>query len=104
MRASRLITALVVLATAAVLLWPSRDAISGKTTLTYTVWGMPFEDRLFLDRYAKRWEELNPGLRVDYRRYGDYLLIEDHAWHPRRRRTEGMLLPLTECPRDVERR
>jgi multiple sugar transport system substrate-binding protein len=98
MRASWIIPTLLTLVTAALLLWPGRDVVEGRKTLVFTVWGMPFEDRLFLDRYARRWEEMHPvgGVRVDYRRYGDDLLMKYNAWHTRGRGAEVMRLRVTD--------
>lgn len=83
-------------ATAAVIFWPGASSIRGEKALLFTVWGMPFEDRLFLDRYAKKWEALNPGVAVDYRRYGDDLLMKYNAWHTRGRGAEVMRLRITD--------
>src|SRR5262245_21126567 len=91
------------MATLAALAWPSRAAISGKTTINFTVWGMPFEDRLFRDRYAREWESLNPGLRVNYQRFGEDLLMKYNAWHTRGRGSEVMRLRITDYHGMVER-
>src|SRR5688572_21269911 len=82
--------------TALVILWPDPAAIQGRKTIVFTVWGMPFEDRLFQHRYASEWERLNPGLRVDYRRYGDEILMKYNAWHTRGRGAEVMRLRITD--------
>lgn len=95
-RAGALIAGLLAASTAAVVLWPGSTSLRGKSTIMFTVWGMPFEDRLFLDRYAKDWESLNPGITVDYRRYGDDLLMKYNAWHTRGRGAEVMRLRITD--------
>lgn len=96
MRLPTLIAALIAVATLAVLLWPGRDAVSGKITVNFTVWGMPFEDRLFRDGYAVGWERLNPAIRVNYQRYGDDLLMKYNAWQTRGRGSEVMRLRITD--------
>jgi multiple sugar transport system substrate-binding protein len=48
----------------------------------FTVWGMPFEDRLFEDGYARDFEARHPGLVVRYDRYAD-LTQKYYAWHLR---------------------
>ncbi len=95
--------AVVIIATVATLLWPGADALTGRTTLLFTVWGMPFEDRLFLDRYAKGWEALHPDIRVDYQRYGEDLEMKYNAWHTRGRGADVMRLRVTAYHGMVER-
>lgn len=96
MRTGPVITACLAIATAAVVLWPSAGAVRGERTVLFTVWGMPFEDRLFEDRYARGFEAAHPGVRVDYRRYGDDLLMKYNAWHTRGRGAEVMRLRVTD--------
>lgn len=103
MRRSMIIILLIAAATLGVLAWPSGDALGGRKTLLFTVWGMPFEDRLFLDRYAKEWERLNPDLRVDYRRYGVDLLTKYNSWAAIDRGPEVMRLRITDYLGMVER-
>ncbi len=86
----------MVLATALVVLWPSRDRLLGSRTLLFTVWGAPFEDELFREQYAKEWERLNPDVRVDYRRYGDDITAKYNAWHVRGRGPEVMRIRVTD--------
>lgn len=95
-RTGILLVSAVALLTGAVVLWPASESAADKKTILFTVWGMPFEDRLFLDRYAREWERLNPGLRVEYRRYGDDLLTKYNAWHTRGRGAEVMRLRVTD--------
>lgn len=94
-RPSRLILAVLILATSALLLWPTRPATPDKTTLLFTVWGMPFEDRLFLDRYAKVYEQLHPEIRIDYQRYTDDIEMKYNAWHTQGRGADVMRLRIT---------
>ncbi len=90
------------LVTMAVLAWPSADVITGRTTVRMTVWGMPFEDRLFLDRYARGWEALNPEIRVDYGRFAD-IRTKYNAWFARGQGPEVMRMELTWYPGFVGR-
>lgn len=94
MRPAPLIAAAVVLLTAAVVAWPSADTLSGTTTVRMTVWGMPFEDRLFLDRYARGFEALRPDVRVEYGRFAD-LKTKYNAWHSLGRGPEIMRIEAT---------
>jgi ABC-type glycerol-3-phosphate transport system substrate-binding protein len=96
MRPGRLVALVIVLATALTVFWPSRDKLTGKRTLLFTVWGAPFEDALFRDRYARGWEQLNPDVRVDYRRYGDDITAKYNAWHVRGRGPEVMRIRVTD--------
>lgn len=104
MRTSVPIILIIAAATAATVLWPGRDRATGRTTLLFTVWGMPFEDRLFQDRYAKRWEQLNPSISVDYQRLvGDGLLAKYNAWAAQGRGADVMRIRITEYLGMVER-
>ncbi len=103
MRQSAFAILILAVLTGAVLFWPAHDSISGRTTVNLTVWGMPFEDRLFRDRYAREWEAQNPGLRVNYQRFGDDLLMKYNAWHTRGRGSEVMRLRITDYHGMVER-
>lgn len=93
-RPAALALAVLIAATAGVVLWPGADAIGGATTIRMTVWGMPFEDRLFEDRYARAWEALHPGVRVDYGRFAD-VRAKYNAWFARGNGPEIMRLELT---------
>ncbi|MHC4107286.1 MAG: ABC transporter substrate-binding protein [Planctomycetota bacterium] len=79
MRRSHLILFLLVAATLACVI-PHRAAPSSKATVQFTVWGMPFEDRLFEDVYARGFEALHPGVVIDYGRYDDPA-DKYFAWH-----------------------
>ncbi|MCC6676218.1 MAG: sugar ABC transporter substrate-binding protein [Phycisphaerales bacterium] len=108
MRPSRLIILAILIATLAVVLWPAASRVmgraNGRSTLLFTVWGMPFEDRLFLDRYAKGWERLNPSITVDYQRLvGDGLLAKYNAWAAQGRGADVMRLRITDYLGMVER-
>jgi multiple sugar transport system substrate-binding protein len=97
MRSSRALAVLIVLATlAAVLPKAAMSVLPGaRREIIFTVWGMPFEDRLFKDIYARDWEKLNPGLTVDQRRYTDDLLMKYNAWHSIKTGPEVMRLEIT---------
>lgn len=92
--ASLVFAVFLMAATAAVVFWPGEDAILGKTPVRFTVWGMPFEDRLFLDRYAKGWEALRPDVRVEYGRFAD-IRTKYNAWFARGTGPEVMRMELT---------
>lgn len=71
-------------------------------TITYTVWGMPFEDRLFEERWARGFERAHPGIRVEYERYPD-AVVKYNAWHARGWGPEVMRLPITDYHTMVRR-
>ncbi|MCC6427370.1 MAG: sugar ABC transporter substrate-binding protein [Phycisphaerales bacterium] len=95
-RTSGIWVLVMALVTAGVVLWPGADAVSGKKTLLFTVWGMPFEDRLFKDRYAEGFERLRPDIHVNYQRYADDIIMKYNAWHARGRGADVMRLRITE--------
>lgn len=96
MRTGPLFALLLLLATAGVVLWPSTDRLTGEKTILFTVWGAPFEDRLFEDRYAHEWQKLHPDTTVDYRRFGDEITSKYNAWHTRGRGAEVMRIRITD--------
>lgn len=96
MRAGPVLAITITLATLGTLLWPSRGTLRTRPSVRMAVWGMPFEDRLFRDRYAKRYQELHPELFIDYERYHDELLMKYNAWHTRGRGAEVMRLRVTD--------
>ncbi len=93
MRVSTAALAALILATAAVLI-PPRVASFGRDTLTMTVWGQPFEDRLFKDSYALGFETLHPGVAVDYQRHSD-VDAKYNVWHAQGTGPEVMRLRIT---------
>jgi ABC-type glycerol-3-phosphate transport system substrate-binding protein len=97
-RASSWIVAAIAVATAAVILWPGGGRLGGSRELLFTVWGMPFEDRLFLDRYARGFERERLGARVNYQRYSDDIIMKYNAWHARGRSADVMRLRITDYP------
>jgi ABC-type glycerol-3-phosphate transport system substrate-binding protein len=86
--------------TAGVILWPGsegvRNVIAGERTILFTVWGMPFEDLLFRDRYARGFEASRPGVRVDYQRYNNDIVMKYNAWHARRKSADVMRMRITD--------
>ncbi|MBL8765376.1 MAG: extracellular solute-binding protein [Phycisphaerae bacterium] len=85
MRASRAGTILIGLASLAVVAWPlgARLGLAGaaRPRLLFTFWGMPFEDALYRERYARGYEAVRPGVEVDCRRFGEDLILKYNAWH-----------------------
>lgn len=75
---------------------PFRTAPSAGGALTFAVWGMPFEDRLFEDVYARGFEAKHPGVRVDYERYGNDLTAKYLAWHLLGRGPDVMRVRITD--------
>jgi multiple sugar transport system substrate-binding protein len=87
---------------AAVLPWRMlSSAAGGRTPVTFTVWGMPFEDRLFEDIYARGFEAENPGVRVDYQRHAD-INMKYNAWRLRGVGAEAMRIQITDYHQFVE--
>ncbi len=68
----------------------------------FVVWGMPFEDRLFEDGYARDFETLHPGLEVRYDRYPD-VNQKYYAWHLRGTGADVMRLTLNNYRGMVQR-
>lgn len=93
-RSSHILTAGALLLTLALVVWPGEGAFSGRTRVQMTVWGMPFEDRLFVDRYARVYERDHPGIAVDYRRYAD-VKTKYNAWHARGDGSDLMRIEMT---------
>lgn len=79
-----------------------RELVSGERRVYFTVWGMPFEDRLFEDVYARGFEKVEPGVRVEYRRYAE-VQPKYTAWHARGVGAEVMRIGITDYHRMVER-
>ena len=64
--------------------------------MLFTVWGAPFEDSLFEAVYARGYESFRPGVRVEYRRFGDDLLQKYNAWHTLGTGPEVMRIRITD--------
>lgn len=86
---------LLLAAVTALALLPLRFNAGGHTSLTMAVWGMPFEDLLFRDVYARGFEKAHPNYRVNYQRYVE---VRDkyNAWHVLGRGADVMRLPITD--------
>lgn len=105
----------ILISTVAVLIPPAALPVR-QQELTMAVWGMPFEDRLFRDGYARGFENLHPGWSVRYQRHA--LIVEKYnAWHVQDRGADvmrvgidyyhafvdkGMLTPLNQFINDPE--
>lgn len=86
----------------AVSMWPF--GTDGGTTdeLLFTVWGMPFEDHLFLERYAGEFEQSHPGIRFNYQRYQD-VTEKYFAWHLLGKGADVMRVRITDYHTFVQR-
>jgi multiple sugar transport system substrate-binding protein len=91
----------VIVGTILVLIPPRVASLEGDV-LTMTVWGQPFEDRLFLDVYARGFEKLNPGVAVDYQRHAD-LDAKYNSWHAKGYGPEVMRMRVTTYHQMVSR-
>ena len=104
MRSTALFFFAVIAGTAATLV-PSglfSGAGSDRAEIRFVVWGMPFEDRLFKDVYARGHEQLNPLVTVDYQRHSD-LVAKYNAWHAKGEGAEVMRLGVDYYPQFVAR-
>lgn len=63
--------------------------------LLFTVWGMPFEDNLFRDGFARDFEKQNPGVKIHYENYPD-VTKKYFVWHLRNFGADVMRLPITD--------
>ncbi|MDY7109744.1 MAG: extracellular solute-binding protein [Planctomycetota bacterium] len=63
--------------------------------LRMAVWGMPFEDNLFRDIYAREFARMHPGLQIKYEKYVD---VTDKylAWHILGTGADVMRVPITD--------
>lgn len=101
MRGSRIFILALALLTAGTVLWPLLGT-SGRSTIWMTVWGMPFEDRLFRDQYVDRFESLHPGVHINLQRFHE-LPMKYSAWHARAKGPDVMRLRITDYHLMVER-
>jgi len=115
MRNAAWIILAIALLTAFVLVPPAALPV-GEKELTMAVWGMPFEDQLFRDGYARGFEELHPGWGIRYQRHTQ-IVEKYNAWHVQGRGADvmrlgidyyhafvdkGMLTPLNQFINDPE--
>lgn len=94
MRPSHLIILIIGIATIACVV-PPRFIARDDERLRFVVWGMPFEDRLFEDVYARGFESLRPGVIVQYEKYVD-VADKYFAWHTIGTGADVMRVPITE--------
>lgn len=94
MRPGRIVIPLLAIATLLVVI-PPRAVPIERNELTMVVWGMPFEDALFRDGYARDFEAMNPGWTVHYQRHRD-VVPKYKAWHVLGRGADVMRLPITD--------
>lgn len=99
-----LIALMVLVAASVLVLTPRqvRELVTGRERVLFTVWGMPFEDRLFEDVYARGFEAVEEGVEVDFRRYAE-VQPKYTAWHARGVGAEVMRIGITDYHRMVER-
>ncbi|MBK7404791.1 MAG: sugar ABC transporter substrate-binding protein [Phycisphaerales bacterium] len=74
---------------------------AARERIIFTVWGMPFEDRLFKDRYARGFEAVAPGVSVDYQRHAD-IRMKYNTWHAAGTGPEVMRVMVTDYHQMVE--
>ncbi|NOG54857.1 MAG: extracellular solute-binding protein [Planctomycetes bacterium] len=114
---TNIVLIILILAVATIIaLIPPRAVMTPGNELKMATWGMPFEDLLFRDVYARGFEKENPGWSIHYQRHG-HLVEKYNAWHVQRRGADvmrmgidyyksfvakGMLAPLTEYLNDPE--
>lgn len=102
MRAGTIFAVLLALATLGVFLMPGNRALGfGSGGIVFAVWGAPWEDRLFLDRYALGFEE-RTGIEVDYQRHSD-LQMKYNVWQARGLGAEVMRVRITDYRQYVRR-
>lgn len=92
MKSTLLLILAISLATLAALV-PYERVARDEQTLLMTVWGMPFEDMLFRDIYARGFEEKHPGWTVEYQRHTD-VLEKYKAWHVQSRGADVMRIEI----------
>ncbi|MFG0330256.1 MAG: extracellular solute-binding protein [Phycisphaerales bacterium] len=103
MRRSVWIILAIVLVTTITLI-PPGAALSNRTTLLMTVWGMPFEDMLFEEGYARGFEAEHAGaIEVDYERFGSDLTQKYYAWNLRGESADVMRVRITDYHALVEK-
>src|SRR5690606_593654 len=99
-RGSIVFVIVVAAVTLGVLFAPGNKRL-GTGAIIFTVWGAPFEDRLFKDIYARGYEAIG-AVEVDYQRHSD-VLMKYNAWHARGLGAEVMRLRITDYHMMVQR-
>ena len=94
MRSSHWIILGIVVASAACFVRLGPDE-SSQGRLWMAVWGMPFEDQLFEDGYARDFEQIHPGVSIKYGRYED-VTEKYYTWHLLKRGADVMRVPITD--------
>jgi len=80
MKSSHWIILTIALITAFALIPHTKTVNQQGHHLLMTTWGMPFEDQLFKEGYAKGFEQLHPDWTVDYQRHPN-VMEKYNAWH-----------------------
>jgi len=101
MRTSRIAILIIAVATLAAVIPPGAVPVEEKELL-FVVWGMPFEDRLFRDGYARGFEELHPEWSVEYQRHMANIVSKYKAWHVLGRGPDVMRLPIPDYHAMIE--
>ena len=96
MRSSRITLFILAAATIACVIPYGGAGRADRDELEMTVWGMPFEDRLFRDVYARGFEERVQGATIRYDRYDESIIDKYFAWHVVGRGPDVMRIRITD--------
>lgn len=102
MRSTMAMLTLIAATVVVMLPWESLTRRGAEREITFVVWGMPFEDRLFEDRYARGFERVRDGVIVDYQRHPD-VRMKYNAWHALGDGAEVMRIEVPDYHQFVER-
>ena len=69
--------------------------VDSSNQLRMAVWGMPFENKLFEDGFARDFEELHKGITVKYEKYTN-VTEKYYAWHLLGKGADVMRVPITD--------
>ncbi len=94
MRNSYWIITIIIIATAACFI-RFESNVDSSNQLRMAVWGMPFEDKLFRDGFARDFEKLHDGIAVKYEKYTD-VTAKYYAWHLLEEGADVMRVPITD--------
>lgn len=103
MRSGRAILLLLIVITIACVIPYRWLGVARGPQFEMAVWGMPFEDRLFRDIYARGFEAQIEGLSIRYDRYDELVADKYLAWHVVGEGPDVMRLPITNYHMFVER-